>query len=334
MKIDIPDGFPSEPIVSKRTWNKKSNFSNVVHSCSEETQKQVRNYVKGQTHEGLLTRAEIESVKYDPKELPKLTYEIDQVRPQVDTGIGFVVFPKWNDLNVHQSRVASWMVDNAFGETRVQDEQGSRLCELFNVSNKLSMKTGARYHLTREGNSPHTDAVQLLDDPDYLCLRCVSDALIGGENILVSADSIYNHLLENAPGLIKTLTNDFFFQCRGVPTGKEYIPAPIISMDEGGIRLRFIDHYIREGHRFAGQPLTNEQERGIQYLNSLFEQSDLQFRARLEPGQQVVFANKKMLHARTEFADYNPPKEVYDPSQLETRTPNRLMDRTWSYKRN
>ena len=334
--MNIPQGFPLRPIESKRVWNKQSDLGNIVHEFSGETQKEVVTYIKGQVHQGPLTREEIESVKYDIEKLPKLTREINQVRSEVDIGRGFVVFPSWGDLNVHESRIASWLVDNAFGEAREQDDKGSRLIEIFNVSDNLSMKTGARYHVTREGSSPHTDAVQRPNDPDYLCLRCVSDALMGGENILVSADSIYNKLLENAPALITTLTNDFFFHLRGVEKieEKEYFPAPIISIDNEGIRLRFLDHYIREGHKLAGKPMTYGQEKAIQYLNSLFEQSDLQFRARLEPGQQVVFANKRMLHARTEFVDRNPAREFYDPSQLENlETANRLMDRTWSYKR-
>ena len=337
MERNIPKGFPSNTIASERAWNKRSNISGIVHPFSSETQEEVRYYIRSQAPEGLLTRIEIECVEYNPKKLPSLTDEIEEVRPQVDTGIGFVVFPKWVGLNVHQSRVASWLVDNAFGETRVQDEEGSRLIEIFNMSDNLSMKSGARYHVTREGNSPHTDAVQVLEDPDYLCLRCVSDALVGGENILVSADSIYNHLLENAPWMIRTLNKDFFFHSRGVSPadGKEHVAAPILSIDDGGLRLRFLDHYIREGHKVAGQSLTHEQERAIQYLNSLFEQSDLQFRARLEPGQQVVFANKRMLHARTEFTDYNSATGFYNPAQLDNlETANRLMDRTWSYKRN
>lgn len=337
METTIPRGFPTVPIVSARAWDKRSDFSGIVHSFSEKTQNEVVNYVKGQVSSCPLTRAEIEKVGYDSGKLPSLTEEIEKVRPQVDSGIGFVVFPRWDGLNIHQSRVASWLVDNAFGETRVQDEEGSRLIEIFNMGDNLSMSKGARYHVTREGNSPHTDAVQLLNDPDYLCLRCVSDSLVGGENILVSADSIYNNLLENAPWMIGTLSKDFLFHRRGVASDdeKNYVKAPIIGLDDGGIRLRFLDYYIREGHKMAKQPLTTEQERGIQYLDSLFAQSDLQFRARLEPGQQVVFANKRMLHARTEFVDYNTPKEVYDHAQLDNlETANRLMDRTWSCKRN
>jgi len=167
-------------------------------------------------------------------------------------------------------------------------------------------------------------------------LRCVSDGWVGGENILVTADSIYNHLLTQAPELISVLSSDFFFHCRGVATvdGKEFFPAPILDIDEGGLRLRFLDHYIKAGQELAGQPLTSDQNRAIHYLNSLFEQSDLQFRARLQPGQQVVFANKRMLHSRTEFVDRNPARREYDLIQLENLpTANRLMDRTWSYQR-
>jgi len=332
----IPENFPHKPITSKRVWGKGSNFDDMIHTFSNETHQEVKSYIKKRVSIGPLKREDIEGVEYNPRELQSLTNEIDLVRPQVDTGIGFVVFPQWDDLNIHESRVASWLVDNVFGDTGVQNSEGSRLIEIFNVSDNLSMKTGARYHETREGNSPHTDAPQVPNDPDYLCLRCVSDSWIGGENILVTGDSIYNNLLKNAPELINVLSSNFLFHCRGVDgvEGKGYFPAPVIDIEDGGIRLRFLDHYIREGHRLADRPLTDIQEKSIQYMNSVFEQSDLQFRARLLPGQQVIFANKKMLHSRTEFTDRNPAKSNYDPSQLDNlESANRLMDRTWSYKR-
>ncbi len=336
MGQNIPTNFPTEPFKGPRAWNSHSNFENVVYTFSSETQAAVKEYIKSRVSEGTLTRQEIEEVPFDPQKLPGLTQEIDSLRPQIDTGIGFVVFTPWEGLNIHQSRVASWLVDNAFGEPKVQDEEGSHLIEIYNVSDDLSMKTGARYHVTREGNSPHTDAPQDPNDPDYLCLRCVSDAWIGGENSLISGESIYNHLLENAPEVIRTLSEDFYFQCRGVKQadGKDYFARPVLSFDEGGLRLRFLDHYINGGHKLAGVPLTFEQKRAIQYLDSLCEQSELPFRARLEPGQQVVFANKRMLHARTEFTDRNEACADYDCGQLNNpETANRLMDRTWSYKR-
>ena len=336
MAETIPEGYPTSAIVSERAWDKSSDFSNAIHEFSDETQEEVAAYVKKRVSEGPLSKAEVEAVEYDPNSLPLLVAEIEKVRPQVDTGIGFVVFPAWKNLNVHQSRVASWLVDNAFGEAKIQDDQGSRLIEIYNVSDSLSMKTGARYHETREGNSPHTDSPQVPSDPDYLCLRCVCDALVGGENILVTMDSMYNYMLKNAPEMISVLTKDFFFHRRGVvQENGAFFPAPILSKDSGGLRMRFLDHYITRGHELSGNPLTPEQTKAIHYLNSLFEISELQFKATLLPGQQVVFANKRMLHARTEFTDRNPATEKYDPKQLDDLSKaNRLMDRSWSFKRN
>lgn len=336
MNNAIPKNLPQEPITSARVWGADTVFEGVVHTFSDATQREVADYVKGRVSDGVLSHAEIERVEYDPSQLPRLVEEIESVRPQVDTGMGFVVFPAWAGLNIHQSRVASWLVDNAFGDPKVQDDVGSHLIQIFNMADDRSMRTGARYHETREGNSPHTDGPQVLSDPDYLCLRCVSDGWIGGENILVTADSIYNHLLEHAPHLIRVLAGDYLFHCRGVDNvdGREYFARPILSMDDGGLRLRFLDHYIESGHRLAKQPLTLEQRKAIDYLNCLFELAAVQFRARLEPGQQVVFANKRMLHARTEFLDRHDAREIYDPRQLDdVSTANRLMDRTWSYKR-
>ena len=162
----IPLGFPSEKIVSPRAWNKNSNLGKIVHEFSRETSEEVKAYVQLQVPKKPLTWEDIESVDYNPNKLPSLANEIECVRPQVNDGIGFVVFPEWSNLNVHESRVASWLVASAFGEPKIQDDLASRLIEIYCVSDDLSMKTGARYHVTREGNSPHTDAPQVKEDPD------------------------------------------------------------------------------------------------------------------------------------------------------------------------
>jgi alpha-ketoglutarate-dependent taurine dioxygenase len=327
--------LPKEKIQSARAWDKGTDLGKVVHTFSNKTQAEVTEFVKMAVPEGPLTAERISQVVYDASVTPRLQAEVESIRDQVDNGIGFVVFPAWEGMDVHQSRVASWLVDNAFGECRVQDDKGTRLIEIFNKDDGLSMKTGARYHDTREGNSPHTDGPQVLEDPDYLCLRCVNDALIGGENILVTADSMYNWMLDNAPGVLETLGNDFIFHARGVPQvdGRAYFKKPVFEMDEVGLRMRFLDHYMKGGHKIADQPMTPDQSHALYVVNSLFEQSDLQFKARLAPGQQVVFANKRMLHARTEFADRSPATEVYDHASLANlSSANRLMDRTWTYK--
>lgn len=338
MTSTLPLGFPTKPIQSKRAWTSDSDLlSEAIHPFLEETQKEVKNYVGSRTGKGPITREQIQNIPYHPGQLPNLVNEIEGLRDQVDNGIGFVVFPALeNGLSVHQSRVASWLVSNAFGEPRIQDDEGSRLIEIFSTQGNPSMKTGARYHVTKEGSSPHTDGPQVLEDPDYLCLRCVSDGWKGGENTLVTADTMYNFMLEHNPDMINTLSKSFIFHRRGVPIGEgeAYFEAPILSMESGSLRLRFLDHYIRGGYEMAGIPLTDEQEGAIQYLNSLFDNPKLQFNARLEPGQQVVFANKRMLHSRTAFEDRNPPADHYDLSQLDDlETASRLMDRTWSYKR-
>lgn len=330
MITTLPHGFPTETIQSRRAWTADSDFSGAIHTFSAETQEEVKKYVESRVGRGQITREQIQNIPYQLEQLSNFVNEIESVRAQVDNGIGFVVFPAWeNGLSVHQSRVASWLVDNVFGDPKAQDDEGSHLMELFCRPGNPSMKTGARYHVTREGASPHTDGLQRLNDPDYLCLRCVSDALKGGENTLVTADTMYNYMLEHDAEMIGILSRPFVFHRRGFPIGKEkeaYFETPILSMEDGSLRLRFLDHYIK--------PSSEEQERAVQYLNNLFDNPKLQFNARLKPGQQVVFANKRMLHARTAFEDRNPAVDPYDLSQLDNlETANRLMDRTWSYKR-
>ena len=85
----------------------------------------------------------------------------------------------------------------------------------------------------------------------------------------------------------------------------------------------------------AGIPMTQEQQKAIMLINTLCTQKELQFRAKLKTGEQVVFATNCCYTARTEFLDRIPSNDQDDPNQLDDlKTARRLMDRAWSNTRN
>ena len=60
-----------------------------------------------------------------------------------------------------------------------------------------SMKTGGRYHHTKEGGSYHTDGSHLYKNPpDYVGLLCINPAKKGGVSKFMSAYTIHNKLLD------------------------------------------------------------------------------------------------------------------------------------------
>ena len=74
-----------------------------------------------------------------------------------------------------------------------------------------SMKTGGRYHQTKEGGSYHTDSPQWPDVPDSVGLLCINPAKEGGINKFLSAYSIHNEINKKDPFLLELLYSKFYF---------------------------------------------------------------------------------------------------------------------------
>ena len=86
------------------------------------------------------------------------------------------------------------LIAKILGELIVQNIRQEKIVEIKDIGK--SMKTGGRYHETKEGGSHHTDSPQWKDVPDYLGLFCVHNAKNGGTNLFLSAYAIHNKILK------------------------------------------------------------------------------------------------------------------------------------------
>ena len=174
-----------------------------------------------------------------------------------------------------------------------------------------------------------------MSDPlpiDYLILACGQKALLGGESILIDASAVYAELMA-FPEVLEALKCDFFFENRGMSEDEKLFKAPILSFSSEGIPLiRYFRVYIESAHLKAGVPLTAAQTQALDFLDTVLDQSSVQHRVLLEPGQVLISADNKFLHTRTHFIDMNAPRsEINDAEPLSDL--NRYMLRLWLSKR-
>jgi len=212
----------------------------------------------------------------------------------------------------------------------VQNHLGHKVIEVYDRGGK-SIEEGARYHQTRQGAYVHNDGVS---DPlpiDYLILACGQKALVGGESILIDASAVYAQLMA-FPEILEVLKCDFFFENRGMADEDLLFKAPILSFSSEGIPLvRYFRVYIESAHLKAGVPLTSSQVQSLDFLDTVLDQSSVQHRVLLEPGQVLISADNKFLHTRTDFIDKNAPyPEINDTERLSEL--NRYMLRMWLRK--
>lgn len=232
--------------------------------------------------------------------------------------------------NLEAFKSLVWAFGSSLGRPMVQNHLGHKIIEVYDRGGK-SIEEGGRYHQTRQWAYIHNDGVS---DPlpiDYLVLACGQKALLGGESILIDASAVYAELMAFAD-VLEELKRDFYFENRGMSEEECLFKAPILSFSQEGIPLiRYFRVYIESAHLKAQVPLTLSQVRALDFLDAVLDQSSVQHRVLLEPGQVLVSAGNKFLHTRTHFIDkHTPHSEINDKAPLSSL--NRYMLRMWLRK--
>ena len=203
------------------------------------------------------------------------------------------------------------------GELIIQNIKQEKIVEIKDVGK--SMKTGGRYHETREGGSNHTDSPQWKNVPDYLGLFCVRNAKKGGTNLFLSAYTIHNRIFKERKDLLHAFYEKFHFDKRGEFKDGESptVFEPIFEFKDERLHFRYLRNYIDAGHDIQNEPLSQNQKEALTYLDNLMRKDEMIMRYDLKPDDMVFSDNHRIVHGRIAFDDY-------DDENLK-----RLMLRTW-----
>tara|TARA_Y100000996_G_scaffold379522_1_gene332850 strand:- start:212 stop:1138 length:927 start_codon:yes stop_codon:yes gene_type:complete len=182
-----------------------------------------------------------------------------------------------------------------------------------------SMKTGGRYHQTKDGGSCHTDSPQWENTPDFIGLCCIHPAKIGGINKYISAYTIHNSFIKENMDMLEVLYQKFYFDKRGeYKTGEEpTIFEPIIKFENNKITFRYLRAYIDQGYKLQNKELTSEQLKSLELLDNLLDNPKNIVEYTLQKYDMTFFNNNWIIHGRTNFEDFE---------DLEKK---RLMLRVW-----
>ena len=209
------------------------------------------------------------------------------------------------------------LASKILGELIIQNIKQEKIVEIKDIGK--SMKTGGRYHETKEGGSHHTDSPQWKNVPDYLGLFCVHNAKKGGTNLFLSAYTIHNRILQERKDLLDIFYEKFHFDKRGEFKDGESptVFQPIFELKNKKLFFRYLRNYIDAGHDIQNQPLSQPQKNALTYLDNLMRMEDIALKYDLKPGDMVFSDNHWIVHGRTSFEDY-------DDENLK-----RFMLRTW-----
>jgi len=239
---------------------------------------------------------------------PILKKEILELKNQcLINGNGFFIingssFYNFDDVNIKE---IFRIISTCLGKLYIQNIKQEKFVII--TDEGKSMKTGGRYHQTKEGGSFHTDSPQWSDVPDFIGLICLRPAKIGGVSKFVSAYTIHNELLKLDSTFLKTLYEKFHFDKRSEYKENESPTTfePIFQYENQKLKFRYLRNYIDDGQKIANLPLSKQQNNILDELDKIIHNEKFSLNYDLKKYDMTFFNNHRIVHGRTSFEDFD-----------------------------
>jgi hypothetical protein len=204
------------------------------------------------------------------------------------------------------------------GDARSQNADGQLLGHVRDIGAN-SNDQNTRIYQTSQRQTFHTDSA------DVVGLICINDAKKGGDSLLVSAVTIFNHMVELRPDLVEYLFDPIATDRRGeVPPGElPYLTIPPLSLEDNLLTVFYQRQYIDSAQRFDdAMKLSKRHVEALDLFDTLANDPALHLSMRLRPGDMQFVYNHAFLHDRTGFVDWAEPNKKRHLLRLWLSMPN------------
>ena len=287
----------------KHTSSKLENFVVKISNNAITELKNNRNFLNNSEHTFSILQKEILDFKKK--------FLVEGIGFFIIDGKCFTDFSKEELIEIYQN------VCRILGTLYVQNDKNQKFVQV--QDSGKSMKSGGRYHQTKEGGSYHTDSPQWEKVPDFIGMCCINPAKKGGESKFVSVYSIHNKMLKEHKQFLEMLYQQFHFDKRGEFESKESptVFEPIFTYNNNQLKCRYLRDYINDGQMIQNTPLSKEQNEALDIFDKIIHDENLVVSYKLRQNEMVFFNNNRVMHGRTSFEDFE---------GIENK---RLMIRTW-----
>jgi hypothetical protein len=241
----------------------------------------------------------------DGTSLPSLTRTVTGWIDEIENGRGFVLIRGLPvaDYTALEARMAYWLLGLQLGIPTSQNAAGDLVADVRDTGSNYDLPA-VRGYTTSAGIKYHTDYC------DVVGLLCLQKAKSGGLSSVVSVASVYNEMLRQRPDLVEVLYERFYHDWRDEqqPGAKPYDLSPVFSFLDDKLSIRYSPTSIRAAQRFAELPrLSKEQQEALDLINEIANSAGQTLLMDFEQGDIQMLNNYTVLHARTEFEDYEDP---------------------------
>ncbi len=240
-------------------------------------------------------------------DFPILEKEILKLKDQcLVNGLGFFILNGICFKNFTKEHVNEIfrIISTCLGQLYIQNIKKEKFVII--TDQGKSMKTGGRYHQTKDGGSFHTDSPQWNKVPDFVGLLCIKPAKVGGISKFVSVYTMHNELLKLDQDFLEPLYKNFHFDKRG-EFDKNESPTtfePIFVYKDNELSFRYLREYINDGQKIVNEPLTKEQSYMFDELDKIIHDEKFSVSYNLKEYDMTFFNNNRIIHGRTSFEDF------------------------------
>ncbi|MEM9300873.1 MAG: TauD/TfdA family dioxygenase [Pseudomonadota bacterium] len=235
--------------------------------------------------------------------LPALTAGLRDLRRELIDGLGFRVLTGLPVARLEPAVAAAAFcgIGAHLGTARPQNADGHVLGHVRDLGRDPEDPT-TRIYQTTARQTFHTDSA------DAVGLLCLQPARSGGESLLVSAETIFNRLRDEAPELAAALFDVVATDRRGeVPAGAApWFEIPVLSWHADRLTVQYQRQYIESAQRFDGAPrLSATQHAALDAFDRIANDPNVHLAMTLAPGDMQFVYNHALLHDRAAFIDHD-----------------------------
>lgn len=239
--------------------------------------------------------------------LPALSGSLADIRHELVDGRGFALLRglpvgRWTR---EETVRAFWGLGLHIGQPVSQNPEGHLLGHVKDIGGDFHDLNSRGGYRSNARLPFHTDV-----GADVVGLLCLRTAKAGGYSSLVPVAAIYETMRKKRPDLVEILSQPIHRDRRGeIPPGKQpYYPAPVFCRHEGRLTTTFVRRFIDSAPRHDGVPaLTPDLVEALDLFEATANETTLRLDMDFQPGDIQFVNNLTMLHARTDYEDFQAP---------------------------
>ena len=239
-------------------------------------------------------------------ELPHFEKLSLKIREILNRGLGFCILNKLPVENMSECEAIAiyWLLAQLVGRPVAQKWSDGRM--IYSVMDLgRPSGNGVRPDVTNEEQSFHTDNSYNISPPDHVGLLCLRPAAEGGLSRIVNMVAVLEVMNEQYPSFVPRLYQPYFFdrQREHSDTDKNTICAPLLSDEEGRLRVRVSRNLIYQGYKLEGKKINATSEAALDAFFAVIDDPKMFIEFQFQKGQIQFLNNRLIGHKRTKFKD-------------------------------